>query len=386
MRNKKYIGIFVCAFAFYCVLPAVTITNKVKLLQGGTIEFEGGTNDNFETTLSAIDPFSDNLVLLQAGSGIVAFLSDINGCAAIGPGTGGFLPLWLGGACSTSIGDSVIRELAGNILFDDGVNDILTFDFMTNPTGAITWTIGDVSGVPLIDSGIAENEIIIGTATNGEAVGGDWEVVSGNLKALSTGRFVQAGFFSGDDPGSFIDGRNASRWDFRIGNVTKFTVAAGSGFTVNLTGAEIFALVSGTTNPQMVFNRSGVYQGRIKTDNITADRSWQLADIDGTFVMSSESPGTNLTADDQVVTMTDGIMLISSNSGVAADRTFTLDISSMVVDMPYSLRWIGANSGELLNTGVYFLSAIYSPDTNDIITVYTDATNVYEISRSVNRN
>ena len=79
MINKKYIGIFVCAFALFCTLPAVTITNQVRLTQNGTIQFEGSTNDNFETTLNVIDPFSDNLILLQAGSGTIAFLSDING-------------------------------------------------------------------------------------------------------------------------------------------------------------------------------------------------------------------------------------------------------------------------------------------------------------------
>jgi len=79
MRNKKYIGIFVCAFAFYCALPAVTITNQVRLTQNGTIQFEGSTLDNFETTLFAIDPFSDNSIFLQAGSGTIAFISDISG-------------------------------------------------------------------------------------------------------------------------------------------------------------------------------------------------------------------------------------------------------------------------------------------------------------------
>ena len=45
----------------------------------GSIVFEGGTADSFETTLTVADPTADRTITFQNGSGTVAFLTDVTG-------------------------------------------------------------------------------------------------------------------------------------------------------------------------------------------------------------------------------------------------------------------------------------------------------------------
>jgi microcystin-dependent protein len=50
---------------------------NINLAAGKTIVFEGTTNDDFETTLTVVDPTADRTVTLQNASGTVAYLTDI---------------------------------------------------------------------------------------------------------------------------------------------------------------------------------------------------------------------------------------------------------------------------------------------------------------------
>lgn len=63
-----------------------TISSDTSLRTQGNIEFEGSTNNAFETRLQVVDPTQDNTITFQNASGTVAFLSDIVG------GGGGGLP------------------------------------------------------------------------------------------------------------------------------------------------------------------------------------------------------------------------------------------------------------------------------------------------------
>ena len=56
-----------------------TISSDTSLRTQGNIEFEGSTNNAFETRLQVVDPTQDNTITFQNASGTVAFLSDIVG-------------------------------------------------------------------------------------------------------------------------------------------------------------------------------------------------------------------------------------------------------------------------------------------------------------------
>lgn len=95
-----------------------TISSDTSLRTQGNIEFEGSTNNAFETRLQVVDPTQDNTITFQNASGTVAFLSDIVG--------GG------GGIALTDL--SVTVDAAGNAN--------LTYD---NATGVFTYTPPDLS-------------------------------------------------------------------------------------------------------------------------------------------------------------------------------------------------------------------------------------------------
>lgn len=83
--------------------------NRVWLKAGGSITFEGATEDAFQTILDVVDPTGNNVITFQNGSGTVAFTSDIpcvigdiSGCL-----TSGTMPIATG--CKT-VGDSAIAD------------------------------------------------------------------------------------------------------------------------------------------------------------------------------------------------------------------------------------------------------------------------------------
>ena len=90
-----------------------------------------------------------------------------------------------------------------------------------------------------------------------------------------------------------------------------------------------------------------------------------------------------LTADDQVVTTTDiSFIVLSSDDAVAANRTFTLTAGADGQQL--TLLWSGANAGELLDTGIAILTAAFTPDADDTLTLISNGTNWYEKSRAAN--
>lgn len=168
MKKNIHIGLWIIALA--CFSIAATADTFFKVRAGGSIEFEGATKDDFETTLTVADPTSDNIQTLQDGTGTLAFLSDITGGGDISSAaclTTDVFPV-ADGAKSISTAASILRQLCGDIIFDNGCADV-TFNFST-VLCPIMLDFANVSGVPMIDNGITNNALIKGTATNGEAV------------------------------------------------------------------------------------------------------------------------------------------------------------------------------------------------------------------------
>lgn len=89
-----------------------------------------------------------------------------------------------------------------------------------------------------------------------------------------------------------------------------------------------------------------------------------------------------LSADDTVIRPQTSFYVIDSDSVTAADRTFTLD-TTVPQGTEVTFVWSG-NAGELLDTGNQKLSADWTPDGDDSITLIFDGTDWIELSRSAN--
>lgn len=379
-------------------VPCGTVLNFNVTVDGSDVlRFPTGANffgSNF-------GPYVDGLCIVTMASGDIIYFHDATNCLA--PSKGNVSDL-LGAACvvtgsgtpetyaifdcaGNAIKDGILRELTGDLLFDDGANNIITLDYTSLPAGAICLQFGNVSGVIAIDNGIDSQELVFGTATAGELVGSGltWTgIILGTQAACSQLDIHCMSDFVGVDTGikySLLGGGGRGHQWFIDCN-TLLRATAGN---LNI------GSIGDTTDVDINHSQGSVSGGNmvaIKTDLLTGDRIQNYPDEDGNYVVSSESVPVNLTADDQVMTMTAGIMLFESNTTGASNRTFTLDISTMAEDMRYTLRFIETSTGEaeLLNIGVYFLAADFRPDIHDTITLYTDGTSVYEISRSPNRN
>jgi len=307
----KKLGIFLLLTLFTVSLFSQAAVKRVWLKKAGTITFEGATEDDFQTVLGAIDPTGSNAINVPDKSGTVALLCDL-GCATImGGGTGQTHAIWTGCGASVTLGDSVIRELAGDVLFDDGVNDILTFDFTTNPTGAINWTLGDVSGLPLIDNGLSAGFFPIATATDGEAVnsGMDQDITNSCTITISgkdlkmeneADNLIVNDIVSAFNSNTFIDLNSAEiRLFVGTGGVTlelRQGAAALLSEDLNvkgdgITNARLF--ISDTTNA----NSLG-----LAADNIVGNRIVQGPNALGTMALWGEETAEDLTVDNTAIT------------------------------------------------------------------------------------
>ncbi len=107
----------------------------------------------------------------------------------------------------------------------------------------------------------------------------------------------------------------------------------------------------------------------------------QGVDIGNEFETSSTA--VNLTADDTVVNVADtSFLVMSSDSAVAIDRTFTLTAGADGQHL--KIVWNSANAGELLDAGIHRLSAAFTPTQDDTLSLISDGTNWYECGRSMN--
>ena len=64
--------------AAFTEITTTTISGTaINVAEDGTIVFEGATNDDFETTLTVVDPTADRTITLPDTTGTVALTSDI---------------------------------------------------------------------------------------------------------------------------------------------------------------------------------------------------------------------------------------------------------------------------------------------------------------------
>lgn len=119
--------------------------------------------------------------------------------------------------------------------------------------------------------------------------------------------------------------------------------------------------------------------------DVTADRTATFPDASGTIALSQSSSAVSLTADDQAVTPgTSTRIQLSSDNGTATNRTFTLSATGATTGAIYVLIGPETNQCELADTGIQKLSATWSPQTSDTLTLLFDGTNFIEICRADN--
>lgn len=107
---------------------------------------------------------------------------------------------------------------------------------------------------------------------------------------------------------------------------------------------------------------------------------------DSYFGLPLKSQTVSLTADNQVITLTDErLILLSSDNTTATNRTFTLVASSIVGNLVTIIfTSAGATTAEFADTSIQKLSAAWTPQQYDTLTLISDGTNWIEVARSDN--
>lgn len=166
--------------------------------------------------------------------------------------------------------------------------------------------------------------------------------------------------------------------------------ATGAGTLTNQIGIRIADLTKGGTLniPIYCLGTTGKsrHQPQIK---FGADSTPSVdVDINGGFATARST--VSLTADNQVVTVTNkSYIALSSDNATAANRTFVLSQGSTAGHL-LVLEWVGTNAGELVDAsavsggGNHRLSATWTPTQYDTLELIWNGTDWMEIGRSTN--
>jgi hypothetical protein len=169
-------------------------------------------------------------------------------------------------------------------------------------------------------------------------------------------------------------------------------------FTFPATSATVFTSTLSTNNVNaansvwgasnaLVFEGSSAddFETSVTATGPTADRTVTLADASGTVDVNQASTAVALAADNQAVTPGAASRIqLSSNDATPANRTFTLSATGAITGQIYVIIAPASNGCEIADTGIQVLSAAWSPDANDTLTLLFNGTNFIELARSAN--
>lgn len=327
-------------FAFALTTAALfgggSSTDWIKLRQNGYIQLEGATNDDFETRITAIDPTQDNAIQTQNASGTLAFLADTSSLS----GTANTHTMFT--TDGSTVGDSFIRQTAGHILIDDGVNDIVDIDFATLPSGAISLQIGNVSGAMAVASDpLSNGEIPKGTGTFGEIVGSNLKFTGVELETASGGALdvLKLRDLKGHGSANTQINFGSTLLTFKINNAPKLRIVdgsviignAGTDFEVNLAHQQKSSI--------------GGNSGITKVSNLTDDRSYEQPDMSGTKALWASQSET-ITGDDFIITVTSTLINLDSDGATSTDRSFTLATTNAVAGQTLTIVYDDSSGGD----------------------------------------
>ena len=319
--------------------------------------FEGSTANDHETVLTVTDPTTDNTISLPDASGTVLLeRSNDDGAANT---------IW-GGA------NAVVFE--GSTA--DGFEAFLTGP--TDPTADIIITLPNATGT-----------LLIARSDNDGAANTIWGSTNSLVFEGSTADGFEAFLTGPADPVADVTITLPNATTTLVGQNTTDTLTNKTLTSPTLTTAVLAAplLADGAdTTKRVTTNLAGATTAKTRTlvSSHTDNRSNTIPDTDGTFVMAQTSETIALTADNQVVTPGALTRIELTSDDVAANRDFTLSTTGAVTGAIYLLLAPPVDGCQLLDAGIFNLSADWIPSAGDTLMLWFDGTNFNEVSRSSN--
>jgi hypothetical protein len=127
------------------------------------------------------------------------------------------------------------------------------------------------------------------------------------------------------------------------------------------------------------------FETSIVATDPTADRTVTVPNATGTVALSQASTAVALAGDNQAVTPgAASVIQLSSDDATATNRTFTLSATDAITGQIYVIIAPAANACEIADTGIQVLSAAWSPNASDTLTLLFNGTNFIELARSAN--
>jgi len=276
-----------------------TISSDTSLRTQGNIEFEGSTNNAFETRLQVVDPTQDNTITFQNASGTVAFLSDI-----VGGGGGGI----------TLTDLSVTVDAAGNAN--------LTYD---NATGVFTYTPPDLSSFLTSETSHAD--------------------------VLVDGDFTSAGFMTTDGAGNYsVDTNTYTSYNDSDVDTHLNTGTATANQILSWDGAD-YAWVadqtgSGSSASNLIaWDLADTANSKVLDAGTVADSAWYYGDV----VSDPANPATSVVLDISAATFAGNVMgEVHGDVKQADGLTLILDVDAGVGTAMY----YGDVTGDIITESV----------------------------------
>ena len=338
------------------VMTTSLASNDVNAANGVTgasnaLVFEGATANNFETTLSPVDPTADQTVSI-ANAGVANAL-----------------------LFTTLVTNTVD---AANSFW--GASNSLVFEGATADTSEGTVTIADLTAdvsYILPDAAAATYSFFLSTlATNAPDIANSvYGVSNGLMFEGATADAHEIRFTPADATADVV---------YLLPNA-----AAGSYSLVSSTLAtnapEIANSVTGASASLVFEGTADAHETSITATDPTADRTITLPNATGTVTLAQASTTTALTADNQVVTPgTNTRLQLTSDNATDTNRTFTLSATGAITGQIYVIVGPATNACELADTGIQKLSATFSPAASDSLTLLFDGTDFIELARANN--
>ena len=391
-------------------------SNDVDAANGVTgasnaLVFEGATANNFETTLSPVDPTADQTVSI-ANAGVANALlfttltTNTVGAANSFWGASNSL-VFEGATANGSEGTITVADLTDDVtyLLPDASAGVYSFFLSTLATNApdIANSVFGVSNGLMFEGATADVHEIRFTPADAtadvvyllpDAAAGSYSMMS---STLSTNAPDIANSVYGVSNGLMFEGATADAHEIRFtpADATADVVyllpnaAAGSYSLVSSTLAtnapEIANSVTGASASLVFEGTADAHETSLTATDPTADRTITLPNVSGTVTLAQASTTTALTADNQVVTPGSNTRLqLTSDNATDTNRTFTLSATGAITGQIYVIIGPATNACEIADTGIQKLSATFSPGASDTLTLLFDGVDFIELARANN--
>jgi hypothetical protein len=387
--------------------------SSVAFGTGGTVAYTGGTLAQFASTTSAQ---LAGVISNETGSGVlvlatsptlvtptlgVATATSINKVTFTAPASGSTLTIADGKTLTASNTLTFTGTDSTSFKFPATSNTVLTSSLSTNDVDAAN-AIWGASNALVLEGATAdgfETTLSPVDPTADQTVSLPNFAVNYALlgSTLTTNNISAANSLWGISNGLVFEGATADASEITL---SPADATADVTYLLPNAAAASYAIMSSTlaTNAPDIANSvtgasaSLVFEGTadgfetsLTATDPTADRTVTIPNATGTVILAQASTATALTADNQAVTPgSNNRIQLSSDDATASNRTFTLSATGAITGQIYILIAPASNACELADTGIQVLSAAWSPNASDTLTLLFDGTNFIELARSAN--